>query len=84
MKYTVKEKKLTVQKVKALYEEVTRCISASESIQIDLQKVQYLDTSGIALILVWWQHAVIHDVICHFEINEAIAKAFQSYNIELP
>lgn len=84
MNYTVKEKKLTVQKVKALYEEVIRCMSLSDKVKIDLTKVQYLDTSGIALILVWWQYAVAHDVICHFETSEAVSEALRGYEIELP
>lgn len=84
MIYRVTDIRLTVHTVKKLFVKVRQCMALTDDILIDLMKVEYLDTAGVALILAWWQYAVANDVVCHFKVNDVVAAALRSYQIELP
>lgn len=82
--HKVEESQLVVAVVTKAYEEVLRCMSLTDKIQIDLTNVDRVDTAGIALILAWWQYATEHGVECHFKTNDVVKEAVRSYSIELP
>lgn len=84
MIYKVTDTHLTIQVVKKIFIKVQQCMSLTDDIVIDLTKVEYLDTAGVALILSWWQYAVTNDIVCHFKANDIVASAVRSYQIELP
>ena len=84
MIYKIEEVKLEINTVKRVYDAVLLHMSLVDSIKIDLTDVESLDTSGIAVILAWWQYALNHDIECGFEVNETVQQRLDAYHLKLP
>jgi ABC-type transporter Mla MlaB component len=84
MTYKIEESRLEIKTVKRVYEDVILHMSLVDSIKIDLTEVEVLDTSGIAVMLAWWQYAIGHNIDCQFEVSDAVQESFDAYQLKLP
>ena len=84
MIYKVDETHLTITHIKRIYEEAVLHFALAKEVQIDLSAVKKIDTSGIAVILSWWQHAIRHGVKCAFIYSPVVKESFSSYRLKLP
>ncbi len=84
MIYKVEETHLTIAHIKRIYEEAVMHIALTKEIQIDLSAVKKVDSSGIATVISWWQHAGHQGVKCTFVYSPVVKEAFSSYHLKFP
>ncbi|MCP8352317.1 STAS domain-containing protein [Candidatus Synchoanobacter obligatus] len=84
MKYSVSVEALNLKTVKAVHEEVMLNLALAKDIHIDLSRVDAIDTAGIASMLCWIKYAREKNIVCDFELSDAIQSVLSSYQFSLP
>ena len=84
MHYQIDVESLTIESVHSIYHHIKPLLQSHAELVISGQNIKKIDTSGIAMLLTCWQHALEFKVNCHFDLSESVVRAMHSYNLELP
>lgn len=84
MIYKIEETEITIKNANNVYQAVLVHMSLIDNIIIDLSLVNRVDTSGIAVMMTWWQYAKQHNIKCEFEVSDEVRNRVMSYRLTLP
>ena len=84
MIHKVSETQIVINNAKKIYQVVIIHMSLVDNIIIDLSEVEKVDTSGIAVLMAWWQYAIAHEIECAFKLSAAVEDSLNAYHLKLP